>query len=337
MTTHELAQGHARETRAWQMVQHHLGHVTRYMTEDYTELMVNPDGSFWVDSRQQGMLDTGIRLTSESRRQIIQVVASHVGRVCNEDHPVVDGVLPLTHYRFAGLVEPATSAPAFTIRLQPKAHSHLEDYLHTGALTTTQDLLIRQAIVNRQNFLIVGGTGSGKTRFSNALLGLIAKMPHRVMTIEDTPELACDAPNIIPVFVNRQSGFKYREALHIALRLRPDRIIVGELRDGIAALELLKAWNTGHNGGLATLHANSAQSSLPRLEQLLEEEVARVPRALIAEAVDVIVFMERYTDPHSKHTRWRVRDVANVHNDLHPHTQAYQLTHHYHSSLKDNS
>ncbi len=328
------SQGHELAHQAWQLIQHHLGVISTYMTPDFTEVMVNPDGIIWVDARAQGMLDTGHRLSPESRRMIIQAVASHSGQVCNRDQPQIDGILPVVKYRFSGLLEPASSAPAFTIRLSSPERTSLEEYVETGAVSPHQADLLRQAVYQRKNLLIVGGTGSGKTRFSNAVLDIISNTTHRVMTIEDTPELQCSARNHIPVFVNRQSAFKYRHALHSALRFRPDRIIVGELRDGVAALELLKAWNTGHSGGLATLHANNARSSLPRLEQLLEEEVARVPRALIAEAVDLIAFMERYSDSHSKQTKWRMRDLAEVHHELAPQTHAYQLRHHYHPSIQ---
>ncbi len=331
------AQDHMRAQVAWTMIAQQLGIITSYMTPDHTEIMVNPDGSIWLDARSKGMFDTGERLSPEARRAIIQAVASHSGQICNEEMPQIDGVLPVKHYRFSGLLEPASSAPAFTIRISSPEQVSLDEYVRSGALSKHQEEIVQRAVSERLNFLVVGGTGSGKTRFSNAILDVISRTKHRVMTIEDTPELKCSAPNHIPVYVNRQSAFRYRQALHAALRFRPDRIVVGELRDGVAALELLKAWNTGHNGGLATLHANNARSSLPRLEQLLEEEVARVPRALIAEAVDLIAFMERYSDPHTKHTRWRVRDLAYVHNELDPGTRAYQFTHHYHPSIQGSS
>lgn len=325
-----------REEQAWAMIAHRLGRVLDYFAAEYTEIMANPDGRVWVDSHTEGQFCTPILLSEADRRAIIETVATYTGQICDEAHPHLDGVLPVKRLRFAGLHKPAVESPSFSIRLTNGKVMTLREYVDFGTLTQEQARLLLRAMTLRQNVLIVGGTGSGKTMFSNALLDLMKHTGHRIMTIEDTPELHCQAPNHVSVRVNRQGAFQYKQALHMALRFRPDRIVVGELRDGLAALELLKAWNTGHNGGLATLHANSAKSAFTRLEQLLEEEVARVPKALIAEAVDVVVFMERYTPTGSKGHAWRAYDVAHVQNEL-GQGSTYQLTHCYHPTVKEAS
>jgi type IV secretion system protein VirB11 len=146
-------------------------------------------------------------------------------------------------------------------------------------------------VLTRKNLIIAGGTGSGKTTLATAVLALMAETGERLVTIEDTPELQCTAPNHLALYT-REGVATMQQLVKETMRCRPDRIIVGEVRDG-AALDLLKAWNTGHPGGLCTLHANGAAQSLTRLEQLVQEAVVTVPRALIADAVDLIVYLER--------------------------------------------
>ena len=187
--------------------------------------------------------------------------------------------------------------------------------MRQGVLDETQASLLWEAILSRKNILVAGGTGSGKTTFTNALLSVLATTGHRVMLIEDTPELSCDSPNMVAVRVNRQAAFDYQRALFVALRMRPDRLIVGELRDGLAALELLKAWNTGHAGGMTTLHANSARACLMRLEQLLQEQLPQAPKGLIAQAVDLVVYIERVQNASGGASR-RVRELVQVHDEL---------------------
>jgi type IV secretion system protein VirB11 len=150
--------------------------------------------------------------------------------------------------------------------------------------------LLSLAVVERRNVLVAGGTSSGKTTLANALLAEMAHRDERVILIEDTRELQCAAPDTVALRT-RPGVASMADLVRSTLRLRPDRIVVGEVRGG-EALDMLKAWNTGHPGGIATVHANSAKSALYRLEQLIEEAVVTVPRRLIADAVDVVVFIE---------------------------------------------
>jgi len=191
--------------------------------------------------------------------------------------------------RFEGILPPVVLGPCFTIRKPGVRIFRLGDYIADGMLTEAQAAFLRQAVRDHRNILIVGGTSSGKTTFANALLAEMADLDERVILAEDTRELQCAAPDCIAL--RTVAGAVTLTALvRSILRLRPDRIIVGEVRGG-EALDMLKAWNTGHPGGIATVHANSARSALYRIEQLCQEGVVTVPRRLIAEAIDIVVFI----------------------------------------------
>jgi len=259
--------------------------------EKVTELMLNQDGLLWADRLGQGREFTGHRIEPLDARRIIQLVASSTGAECSEENPILSAEFPGTGSRFQGLLAPVVSAPVFTIRKKALMIFSLEDYVTQGILSPNQKELIQSAVKSRQNILIVGGTGTGKTTFANAILDEIAKTGDRIVIIEDTLELQCSAPDT--VFLRARDGLvSMNDLLKATMRLRPDRIVVGEVR-GCEALSLLKAWNTGHPGGLSTVHASSAKGGLTRLEQLIQEAVVTVPRELIAEAVDLVVHIDR--------------------------------------------
>lgn len=259
------------------------------------EVMVNPDGVLRLDRLGQGRLDTGVRLETPEIERIIRLVASHIRVEVHAGHPIVSAELPprddaVAGERFEGLLPPVALGPCFTIR-KPAARIYtLDNYVADRILTPVQANALRRAIGDRRNILIAGGTSSGKTTLANALLAEIAKQDERVVLIEDTRELQCAAPDCVAL--RTKAGIvSLADLVRSTLRLRPDRIIIGEVRGG-EALDMLKAWNTGHPGGIATVHANSARSALYRLEQLVQETVVTVPRRLIAEAIDLIVFIE---------------------------------------------
>jgi type IV secretion system protein TrbB len=156
-------------------------------------------------------------------------------------------------------------------------------------MTVEQAEFLRKAVAQRLNVLVAGGTSTGKTTLVNALLAEVAKSPDRVVLIEDTRELQCKAPNLVALRT-RDGVASLSDLVRSSLRLRPDRIPVGEVR-GAEALDLLKAWGTGHPGGIGTIHAGSALGALRRLEQLVQEAVVTVPRALIAETINVIAVL----------------------------------------------
>jgi type IV secretion system protein VirB11 len=252
------------------------------------EVMVNPDGSQWIDRLGEGRQPADVRIHPSETERIIRLVASHVRAEVHADNPIVGAELP-SGERFEGLLPPVATGPCFAIR-KPASRIHLlADYLRDGLILKAQVDVLAQAVRDRKNVLIVGGTSSGKTTLANALLAMVATRNERVILIEDTRELQCAAKDCVALRT-RPGVVSLADLVRSTLRLRPDRIIVGEVR-GAEALDMLKAWNTGHPGGIATLHANSARSALYRLEQLVQESVTVVPRRLIAEAIDLVVFL----------------------------------------------
>ncbi|MGE3541355.1 MAG: P-type conjugative transfer ATPase TrbB [Candidatus Tectimicrobiota bacterium] len=255
------------------------------------EIMTNPDGRVWVERLGEPPRCSGERLAPGTIEQIIRLVASSLGAECHAGAPSLSAVLPGDGARFQGFVPPVVTQPAFVIRQRALRVFTLEDYVEDGTMTAAQALALADAVTTRQNLVIAGGTGSGKTTLANAVLACMAETGDRIVTIEDTPELQCTAPNHLALYT-REGVATMQQLVKETMRCRPDRIIVGEVRDG-AALDLLKAWGTGHPGGLCTLHANGAAQSLTRLEQLVQEAVVTVPRALIADAVDLMVYLAR--------------------------------------------
>ncbi len=253
------------------------------------EIMVNPDGCLRIERQGQGCVDTGEVLAPAEVERIIRLIASHVRLEAGAASPVVSAELPETGERFEGILPPVSSAPCFAIRKPIGQVLRLEDYLTDQIMTALQGAVLRKAVAERKTILIAGGTGSGKTTLANALLAEMADANERIVLIEDTRELQCPAKDTVALRTHR-GAVTLADLVRSTMRLRPDRIIVGEVRGG-EALDMLKAWNTGHPGGIATVHANSAASALTRLELLIQEAVSIVPRALIAQAIDLIVFI----------------------------------------------
>ena len=251
------------------------------------EIMLNPDGQLWIERHGTGRVNLGKTMLPAEAERVIRLVGSHIGQDVTREFPIVSAELPGGGERFEGVLEPVAVAPSFTIRKPAAVVFTLNDYVKSDIMTVVQAQILCECITTRKSLLIVGGTGSGKTTLANALLHEVAKTGDRVVILEDTRELQCDAPDKIAL--RTQTGsVSMADLVRSTLRLRPDRIIVGEVRGG-EALDLLKAWNTGHPGGIATVHANSAKDGLNRLEQLISEKSARVPRTLIAMAVDVVI------------------------------------------------
>jgi len=257
------------------------------------EIMVNPDGVLRIDVLGEGRVDTQVRIAPDQVERIIRLVASHVRSEVHGDRPIVSAELPAhgegAGERFEGILPPVATAPCFAIR-KPAARIHsLGDYVADGIMSRDVAELLRQAVLHRANILVAGGTSSGKTTLANALLNEMAEIDERVVIIEDTRELQCPAADTVALRT-RAGHVTIGDLVRSTLRLRPDRIIVGEVR-GPEALDMLKAWNTGHPGGIATVHANGAAAALHRLESLVQEAVVTVPRRLIAEAIDLVVFI----------------------------------------------
>ena len=253
------------------------------------EVMVNPDGRLWIDRAIVGRLDSGERIGAAEAERIVRMVAAHVRREVTEQTPIVSAELPETGERFEGVMPPVATAPCFAVRKPADLVYRLSDYIVTGIMSPRQAAVLALAVRDRKNVLVVGGTSCGKTTLVNALLAEVADLGERVVILEDTRELKCAAADCLALRT-KPGVVSLGDLVRSTLRLRPDRIIVGEVR-GPEALDMLKAWNTGHPGGITTVHANSAEAGLYRLEQLVQEAVVTVPRALIVEAIDIVVFL----------------------------------------------
>lgn len=278
-------------SRGARMLRTALGPSIAAWLEDpiIVEVMLNPDGRLWVDRLSSGLADTGERLAAADGERIVRLVAHHVGAEVHRASPLVSAELPETGERFEGLLPPVVTAPAFAIRKPAIAVFTLEDYVAAGIMAEVQAETLREAVRERRNILVAGGTSTGKTTLTNALLAEVAKTTDRVVLIEDTRELQCSSPNLVALRT-RDGVASLSDLVRSSLRLRPDRIPIGEVR-GAEALDLLKAWGTGHPGGVGTIHAGTALGALRRLEQLIQESVVTVPRALIAETIDVIAVL----------------------------------------------
>jgi type IV secretion system protein VirB11 len=290
--------------------------VLSLLADDSTEdIVLNPDSTLWVKRLGSGFSRFG-QMPPAQAASAVGTIAAWRGTVLNHDHPFLETELPIDGSRFEGIVAPVVRQPIFAVRLRPKKIFNLDDYEATRILTNKGDPLnalrrrddfpgavrglthseiIRAAILARKNILIVGSTGSGKTTLVNAILHAFAQLtPHdRVISIEDTTELQCSVSNYLDL--RAVGNVTMLECLRACMRLKPTRIVVGEVR-GAEAHTLLKAFNTGHPGGAATIHANDAIGGLIRLESLVAEATAAPQQMLIAEAVDLVIFIDEEPD-----------------------------------------
>jgi type IV secretion system protein VirB11 len=278
------------------------------------EVMLNADGQIWIDRHGEGLVFTGERMAPSAAESMLATCAAMLNTTVHYDSPILEGEFPLDGSRLQGLVAPLVRAPVFAIRKRTRTILTLEDFQSSGVIAGATDIeAIRCSVRERRNILIVGATGSGKTTLANAVLDEVARSApqDRLVAIEDTMELQVSVPN--HVLLRSNSAIDMQRLLRATMRLRPDRIVVGEVRGG-EALTLLKSWNTGHPGGVATVHANSAQAGLLRLRQLIYEapEAANLSPAaidaMIAEAVNVVLFIHRIPTPPGR----RVSEIVQV-------------------------
>lgn len=270
------------------------------------EIMLNPDGNLWIDHLAKGM--EKIEKHTCSAQAAIHTIASYLNTNITVVNPVLECNLPIDGSRFEAVIAPVTENPSFTIRKKAKKIFTLDEYEAKGILRKTNltlskisipdNLNVKEilefCIKNKKNILISGGTGSGKTTLTNALIDTMSILTpnDRIIIIEDALEIQCKSKNNVIFRSDRfNENMSTNRLLAVTMRYRPDRIIVGEVR-GKEALTLLKSWNTGHPGGISTIHADSALSTLTRLESLINEsEDVRGSdiRSLIGETVDVII------------------------------------------------
>lgn len=302
--------------------------------DDINEIYINQDGYIWYDSHIDGKQKTQIHLSPEKARTIIEVVAGQIQKIVNENIPSISAEVSGYGARFQGELPPIVRNPEFNIRKKAIKIFTLDDYVTNGTLSKKYKDYLVEAIKKRKNILVVGGTGTGKTTFLNATLDAISKLTpyHRIISLEDTPELQCSAPDYSAMYTKQDVGdtkfppYNMTRLLADCMRRSPDRIVVGEVRDG-CAYSMLKAWNTGHEGGCCTVHANSAEQGLDRIESLCYEDKSAAGdiRRLIGEAIDVVVSIVYIRMPGGKKGRL-IDDIIEVHS-FDRSTQKYNLKH----------
>lgn len=277
------------QSRHVEKIRRELGTLIRGLLADpqVVEVILNADGRLWVE-RLGHPMEALEPFSSAKAEALIYSIAAFHGTTITRDNPILECELPPYGARFEALIPPVVAAPIFTIRCRASQVFTLSDYAKAQIMTDQQKAIIEQAVLNRKNILVAGGTGSGKTTLTNAIIAEMVRVhpDHRLVIIEDTAEIQCAAQNA--VLLHSTDTVDMLRLLKATMRLRPDRILVGEVR-GPEALTLLKAWNTGHPGGVATVHANNAQAALIRLEQLIAEATPTPMQTLIGEAIDFII------------------------------------------------
>lgn len=275
------------------------------------EIMLNADGKVWQECLGEKMRCIGT-LRPAQAQAIIETIAGFHDKEVTRHKPIIEGEFPLDGSRFAGQLQPIVLAPTFAIRKKAVAIFTLEQYVENAIMTAVQCQALVDAVAAHRNILVTGGTGSGKTTLVNAIINqMVVNDPaERVFIIEDTGEIQCAAENHVQYHTSLDVSMTM--LLKTALRMRPDRILVGEVR-GAEALDLLDAWNTGHEGGAATLHANNAAAGLSRLRSLVTRNDAAPAEIepLIGEAVHVVVHVSRCTEGRRVHEILEVSGYEN--------------------------
>lgn len=298
--------GMVKDQRFLKLLETTLGPVIlKYLNnDDVIEIMLNPDGHLVIDYLGGDKIVTDDIIPLAQSARILKLIATHSETTVTTDQPMLAAELPIKNARFQGWIPPVVAQATFAIRKRALKIFTLDDYVKSGILKQAVKNKLVKAIEARKNIIVIGGTGSGKTTFSNAVLAEIAKSDSRVLVLEDLPELQCSAADHVGMVTTDKVSMQ--DLVKGSLRMRPDRIVVGEVRDG-SALDLLKAWNTGHPGGLCTIHANSVKGGIYRLRDLMLEVVNNVPSSLITESVDILVFIERGKDGSRK-----IKEVAEL-------------------------
>ena len=285
-----------------------LGPVAELLDDPkVVEISCNPSGHIFVERFGSAPVLWG-KLDPAVADRFVRWCASWSSGRITADTPIFSGRIHGTPHRIEAPVPPVVDAPSFSIRRHSERLITLRDYVPEDDART----LISEAIAQKKNILIAGGTSSGKTTLLNAcLLEMAAMAPEtRLITIKDTPEIRSPFENSVAMRTTDTIGMD--RLLVSALRQAPDRIVVGEVREGAVLMTLIKSWNTGHPGGLVTLHANSAHEVMPRLQVLASEVLINDPVPILMQAMDMIVFIQRGTEaPVVKTIETAVRDPLN--------------------------
>jgi type IV secretion system protein VirB11 len=258
-----------------------------------TDILLNADGKLWLKRLGEPTRVIG-EIKAWRATSAMKTLAGLLGKTIGAKEPILDGELPFGNERFAGQLPPIVSSPCFAIRKPAISVFTLASYVALGIMTQEQCNAIQTAVREHKNILVVGGTGSGKTTLINAIIKeMVDNDPdERIFIIEDTGEIQCSAVNSVQYHTTLEVDMT--ALLKTSLRMLPDRIIVGEVR-GAEALDLLDSWNTGHDGGAGTLHANTPKSALYRLKSLItrNKHAPTEIEPLIAEAVHLIVHIKK--------------------------------------------
>ena len=329
MNDHQEDSVASRKGRALEKLKRDLGQefLQKFLNPNLLEVMCNPneDGSssiFWEEQGQDMVYDPEMskRFNSSRAESVIKTIAGYYNKTVNEADPILESQFPIDGSRFTGIMPPVTTTPSFTIRKRPNRVFTLDEYVANGIMTEQQKAIIQQAITNRSNILVIGGTGSGKTTLVNGIIWEVTvQHPNeRIYISEDTGEIRCDSPNKVHVYTTMSADLT--KLVRTALRFRPDRIVVGEVR-GAEALDLLDTWNTGHPGGVATVHANSAVLGLERLEGLITRNPFHPTeiRQLIAQVVNIIIFISK-----DRNTGRKIREIIKI-NGYNQHDKSFNF------------
>ncbi len=309
------------KTRAKEKLRRDLGLTIETALADpkTVEIMLNADGKLWQERLGEKMRCIG-SMSASRAESVIKTIAGFHGKEVTRFKPMLEGELPLDGSRFAGQLPPIVLAPTFAIRKKAVSVFTLEHYVNSSIMTSQQCEVIKSAVRSHKNILVIGGTGSGKTTLVNAIINeMVALDPtERIFIIEDTGEIQCAAQNSVQYHTTLDVTMTM--LLKTTLRMRPDRILVGEVR-GSEALDLLDAWNTGHEGGVATLHANNPMAGLSRLKSLITRNAAAPSdiEPLIGEAVHLIVHIARLPEGR------QVREILEVSGFKDGHYLTHQL------------
>lgn len=283
------------DQRITQQIKDQLGASIMALLDDDAvfEVFVNGDGSVRTSGMGRKDYHSDIVLTSQQRLSFLGTIASLEHVELNKSTPIIDGVLPWDGSRISGCIPPADlNGPSYNIRKKAKKVFTLDDYIQQGRVTQEEKELIHKAIRDRKNILVAGPTGSGKTTMTNALIHALYEIsPHeRIITMEQVPELQVSHEDWVGMQTTDTVNFA--QLIRNALRRSPDRIIIGEVRDQ-AAMDLLEAWNTGHPGGISTIHSDNCYKTLGRLRTLIARGGAVNQEPFIAEAINLILYVDR--------------------------------------------